>query len=552
MKKVYFLFSLLFFNFISCTTVFNSKECVVLDKTKSFSSQVTNSDTVYIIEDSYNLGNETVNLPNNIILRFEGGSLIGGNLKFNNTYLANYVDLRCNHYSGQISNKEITLGWFYFPELDTNGNEVITENFKVPGFSKILTVNKAETLEEIIECCASRTLLVDRLYAVDKGINIKKDITLKGYDVNEGIYGNMIQNAKYGFFNCTIGPVNNAPLFDVQAGASVSVYGVCFITDVGRFNSYIWDSQLLNGNKLSHPFLSYGLNIHPGAAIKEIHDSSFVGCTYGIKVSGGSIGIIKNSYFSLNRYGIWIENTNDFTLTGCRFNSNLSQYQFSSKSYKDVNTPTKENDAKDITKLGGGVYFKNVNNSLIKDCRFEFDFIGFILDEAGKNIILEDSIFDAGTISQIFIFNSSDPSNTIKTSYPAIENVVIQNNTMARGVKCRTGSNSSEPGYCFLYIAEGDNRGSEITFKNNCMSDDIEVDTNLEKNYEQANVFIYNTSNNTGKLNLTGNDFLQTKAKYKYKVVDGSSGSYTIDETGTVFGTYEMSNINNVLILTHN
>lgn len=51
---------------------------VLLDKNKSFASQVTENDTIYEIKDSFDLSGNTFNVPTGAIFKFNGGSIVNG------------------------------------------------------------------------------------------------------------------------------------------------------------------------------------------------------------------------------------------------------------------------------------------------------------------------------------------------------------------------------------------------------------------------------------------------------------------------------------------
>ena len=56
---------------------------VVLDKSKTFAEQVTGTNTIYEIRDAFNLSNETINIPNGCVLKFNGGSISNGKIQGN-------------------------------------------------------------------------------------------------------------------------------------------------------------------------------------------------------------------------------------------------------------------------------------------------------------------------------------------------------------------------------------------------------------------------------------------------------------------------------------
>ena len=58
---------------------------VILRKNKTFAEQVTKSNTTYEIRYNFDLDGKTVNIPDNCVLKFEGGSITNGTIVCNNT-----------------------------------------------------------------------------------------------------------------------------------------------------------------------------------------------------------------------------------------------------------------------------------------------------------------------------------------------------------------------------------------------------------------------------------------------------------------------------------
>lgn len=54
---------------------------VILRKNKTFAAQVTKSNTIYEIRYNFDLDGDTVNIPDNCVLKFEGGTIINGELR---------------------------------------------------------------------------------------------------------------------------------------------------------------------------------------------------------------------------------------------------------------------------------------------------------------------------------------------------------------------------------------------------------------------------------------------------------------------------------------
>lgn len=98
---------------------------VILMPNKKFEDQVTEPNTIYEIRDNFTLkdaeGNSIdVSIPENCVLKFNGGSVEGGNITFNNTTIKGRQDLFRNSIcAGPIANADIYDDWFTADEYKT-------------------------------------------------------------------------------------------------------------------------------------------------------------------------------------------------------------------------------------------------------------------------------------------------------------------------------------------------------------------------------------------------------------------------------------------------
>ena len=82
----------------------------VLDKDKSFSSQINDENTIYVIQNDFVLDNDFV-MPDNCILQFEGGSINGAKLTLTNTWLEGKISFN-NEIDGTTANEQAYMWWF--------------------------------------------------------------------------------------------------------------------------------------------------------------------------------------------------------------------------------------------------------------------------------------------------------------------------------------------------------------------------------------------------------------------------------------------------------
>lgn len=498
---------------------------IILDAEQAFESQVTDKDKVYIIRDSFDLEDQTVTIGNGCTLYFLGGSVSNGSIVFDDTEIEGYAKFINCTYSGTLSNDTVRFEWFDFSQHDE-------KLYSLPYSTTKLEKHDYTIIQQILDCCKSgATIIVDKIYTVAKPLKIQKELSFEGLDKNEGIYANLLQNLQYGFVE-----MMNNTVFLVEEGGDVSMMGISVVGNMGLYiGGALWEKEYTNGSKLKEPLALSGIEVQEGGKISSILNSSFVAFTYGIKSTGGTIGLIRNSYFSSCRYGFWAKDTNNFECRGCRFNTNELNFHFFEKdadSTKDNQTPITQSSGDQIYRIGGGVYVENCQDVQFNKCRYEFNFIHAIVKGSGKNISFEGCIFDTGTISQVMVYNDGD-----EITSPAMDNITFSNSTFARGARCDIKDSPSVSGYSILYITEKGNRGSDINFLNNIISDDMEVDKTIDVVYEENIFLIHNNSTEGTKLTVKNNSFKSAQAINVYKSVAGSTGSYNILASGNDYGS---------------
>lgn len=503
---------------------------IILDGNLPFEEQVTEEDKVYMIRDVFDLQNKPVTIGKNSSLYFLGGSISNGTINFDNTIIEGYAKFINCSYSGTLNNKTVKFEWFDFTSSDTS--------LFALSYSKNKYVKHDYTkIQQILDCCKSGTLIiVDKVYTLSAPLKIKKELSFEGLDKSEGIYSNMLQNLEYGFVI-----MKNNTAFIVENGGDVSMTGISVVGNMGLYiGGALWEKEYTNGTPLKSPLSLAGIEIQKGGKLSSVLNSSFVAFTYGIKSEGGTIGLIRNSYCSSCRYGFWAKDTNDFECRGCRFNTNELNFHFHEKnadSVKDNKIPITQSSGDQIYRIGGGVYVENCQNANFNKCRFEFNFIHAIVKGSGKNVTFEGCIFDTGTISQVMVYNDGD-----EISSPAMDNITFSNSTFARGARCDIQGQQSVSGYSILYITDKNNRGSNINFLNNIVSDDMEVDKSIDVVYEENIFLIHNTSTENTNLTVKNNSFISGMAKNVYKSVEGSSGIFNITASGNDYGTITLLN----------
>lgn len=491
---------------------------IKLDKQSSLSAQMTKEYAIYDVEYVFDLRGGNLKVPANCILNFTGGSFKNGTVTFNDTYInsiANapfYTLFQDCKFAGKLSNKEVLIRWFGADPNNKDNSGII---------NNVLTV-------------IPETLVFDAIYPIDNTIVIDNRVTFRGYDWEDGIYATMTYNAEYG--------IKTTSLIDAihfGKGGTLNAYG---ITIWGNEQLYIGRNIRETDGPNGGPIATCGILITPeGGSLDAMFNCSIVGFTCGIRAVGGYISRIRSSYFSACRFGLWCAYTSDFICQDCRFNTNMVNYDCAAHGLKDDN-PNR------LRQIGGGVLLKGTGMTQFIGCRFEFNFIHFIIDEACLIMNLQDCIFDTATHSCILFYNDDKENmlSAVERHTPSINCVNISGNTFSRGARIDYSQNTSAPGSGILYIRESNNRGTNFNFTNNVVVDDIEVDKE-DVQYENTIFRIYNDGYG-GVINSNSNDFSHCKAKTVASAVSGSTGRFTIKDNGSNFGNISHQFQNNTVI----
>lgn len=135
---------------------------------------INKSNTIYEIRYDFDLNGEEITIPEDCILQFEGGSLNGGTLIFNNTTLLSKVNINCR-FSGKIANDSIHLEWFTSNDYDVIQDAINCINIYRPDTSLY-----AASVQEI-------KFKNGKVYTIDKELNFSHYLRIDG---NEAIIKN--------------------------------------------------------------------------------------------------------------------------------------------------------------------------------------------------------------------------------------------------------------------------------------------------------------------------------------------------------------------------
>ena len=128
----------------------NGMGYVIIRQNKSFAEQVIEANTIYEIRYDFDLdgfnadgtAKSPVTIPENCVLKFEGGSLRNGNVRFNNTKIEGTVNIDAR-IEGIIFNKEVYIQWF-----NLHGDGINDDSQKLSDIVNCLNKNNTTLIFE--------------------------------------------------------------------------------------------------------------------------------------------------------------------------------------------------------------------------------------------------------------------------------------------------------------------------------------------------------------------------------------------------------------------
>lgn len=158
--------------------------CTVTDSTKQelrnilTPTKMNQPDIIYEIRYDFDLNGETIKMQKGCTLKFEGGSLVNGVLKGNNTNLSGIPNLKCSFDGIFLTNeKEINVKWF---GAIGDGTTLDTESLKrAILFCKCLA-EKRNAVQGNKQCRAI-IAFPSGTYLLDATLIIPDDISINGY-----------------------------------------------------------------------------------------------------------------------------------------------------------------------------------------------------------------------------------------------------------------------------------------------------------------------------------------------------------------------------------
>lgn len=518
----------------------SSGNLVVVEKVEDIVGVAT-----FEIRDDLDLKGKTIRLAVGSSLFFNGGSLNNGKVWFTKNHIYGDPKINCN-FTGNLRNTEVKLSWF---GCDDTKLTLEAANYN------------CNVLEKLFLVCANTTIIIDGIYPLGRTVNLNNinGISLQGIDNTQAVYANRTYQATSGFR--WVGGMNNESMFSLSDG-EVELYGISLIgikdlytgrnlrnLDENVYGPFVdRDSYGQSYSQYAYgPVNTNGIFLSGSGTIKIMEKCSIVGFTNGIKSVGGYMERVEDCFFSACRFGMNLIYTSDFFLNNCKFNTCLNDYDFRQMSI--------QNDAAEAREIGAGLRLCGCAMVQIEACRFEFNFIHLILDEASYCTTVNGCVFDKGTYSHILSYNG-DVANNLSTVpsdreifHPSIC-VNFNGNYFLRGSRidwnAGDASYNSTPGKGIFFLREDPgntedwddqlSRGTRLVFTGNMITDFEEIDPSMlgKVTYQDSIFFL---SNNRGATNceitLSGNDFSGSKSTYLFEETPLSSGEVYYISSGS-------------------
>lgn len=389
--------------------------------------------TIYIIQYDYDLNGETISIPENSILKFEGGSFNNGEIVGNNsTILSPLVKIfdTTLKISGNWKNNEYYSEWF-----GAQGNK---------------SFNDTSAISRCLDSFKSVKLLDNKIYKITKPLILKK---------GNKIYGNL---NSYLYSDGTFSPITMAHSSEINNIKFILTKPISVILINSEYIHNSYQEDLSNDENIIGNFQNYNLNQNSEIKLKNItfysNYANSVSGSYCIKiVSNGKGDDFRNLIFDnisiIGRweFGILIDGSIDSDSTK---HTEVSDIIFNNIQFYGIDNGIfiKKEDKKVLSnkKVPERIYF-NYCEALAKNYSKSFAIV-----QSGKDII-----FNGCRAKNWEISSSKIPYKIYPTS---INGVFIQNSTSGTGrsVELSGGVTSTSGNYIIQDISNNLNRSSYL------------------------------------------------------------------------------------------
>lgn len=164
---------------------------VILKKNKSLIEQITDANTIYEVRYAYDLGGETLAMPENCVLKFEGGIISNGTIKGNLTKIESaayqiFENIEFRTKDGDSFNTErFEKSYFIADIVPVEWFGAVSQNFDAEGAIWIpdisTLVDSSDAINNAIlfsRRTGGKAYLSGKLYLIEKTVNVLSHTTL--------------------------------------------------------------------------------------------------------------------------------------------------------------------------------------------------------------------------------------------------------------------------------------------------------------------------------------------------------------------------------------
>lgn len=253
------------------------------------------SDTIYIIQYDYDLNSQSITIPSNVILKFDGGSMSNGSIVFNDTFIESPKKLIFNNISvsGTVKNTALSADLFYTTDVGVAVNSILSicdiaklsrqaysilTAITIYNNKKVLGVAPDKTVEQGGYVVHSTELQVNNpsLTAIFTGDNINAAELAGFYIYNESYNANL---TAINLSNIKLSTIRNIEINNCNTAISIR-------------GGYLDNIDNINIG-----------NVYKGFYLSSSPQSQLNGC------------VLKNTYVKFSNVGYDIRYTNLLTLT---------------------------------------------------------------------------------------------------------------------------------------------------------------------------------------------------------------------------------------------
>lgn len=223
----------------------HGKGYVILRRNKTFAEQVTQANTIYEVRYDFDLGGDSVSLPDNCVLKFDGGSIYNGSVVFNNTFLIDPEFRSIINMTGSIRNRQLFARDFSF----NNDTDLLKFLLMMAG-SGIIIELESRTYE--INSTGDIEHNYDDSFVTYENVN---GITIHGNNstivdnASKTVLGALVFSLMK-FISCSYVAIDNITYrWKYEAQLDPEVEGICFIRTISECSNFTISCHVENAGR---------------------------------------------------------------------------------------------------------------------------------------------------------------------------------------------------------------------------------------------------------------------------------------------------------------